>query len=132
MLKDKRSGLAKNNDNLDAVSITPTLHYKFQGKSDQLDIGLYSMYHQIIVGAWYRGLPIKRYETFYNNESIVGLAGYKWHNMSLTYSFDFTLSSLTSVGTGGGHELNLTYIFGKRLGTKKPSKRMPCPNFYVY
>jgi len=44
------------------ISITPTFHYKSQGKSDQLDIGLYGMYNQLMAGVWYRGIPIKHYD----------------------------------------------------------------------
>jgi type IX secretion system PorP/SprF family membrane protein len=113
------------------VSITPTAHYKLQGKSDQLDLGLYGIYDRAIVAVWYRGLPIKKYEAkLPNNESMVFILGYMIGNISLTYSYDFTISKLAQARTGGSHEINLTYIYHKRHKSVKPMRRLPCPHFY--
>ena len=115
------------------ISITPTFHYKFQGKSDQFDMGIYGMYSDFIVGGWYRGIPIKRYrEKIQNNESIILLAGYKFRSVSITYSYDLTVSRLNRYGSGGAHEINLTYIHHKINKKKKPMKRLPCPQFYKH
>ena len=131
VLSEDQSGLA-NDASSKEISVIPTFHYKFQGKSDQFDLGVYGLYHQIVVGGWYRGIPFKKYNTrLNNNESIVLLAGYKLHNMSITYSYDWTQSTLREVGTGGAHELNITYVFGQKRWTK-PTKRMPCPSFYIH
>lgn len=131
VLHEDATGLANEKPSSE-VSVIPTFHYKFQGKSDQLDLGIYGLYHQIIVGAWYRGIPFKKYDTDLNNhESIVFLAGYKFHNLSFTYSYDCTTSTLREVGTGGAHEINVTYLFGQKRWTK-PTKRMPCPSFYIH
>ena len=49
-------------DELDReMSISPAINYKFQGKYDQLDLGVYVTYSPIVLGLWYRGLPIKKY-----------------------------------------------------------------------
>lgn len=131
VLHQDPSGLA-NEEGSKEVSVIPTFHYKAQGKSDQLDLGVYGLYHQIIVGGWYRGIPYKKYNTILNNhESIVLLAGYKFYNLNVTYSYDYTTSTLREVGTGGAHEINLTYLFGQKRWTK-PTKRMPCPSFYIH
>ena len=115
------------------VSVTPTFQYKTQGKSDQFDLGAYFLYHQIISGIWYRGIPIKLYSVDYqNSESVVLLLGIKLNNIGITYSYDWTVSTLAVANTGGSHELNLNYIFGKPSKKRKPTKRMPCPNFYVH
>jgi len=114
----------------DEMSITPTINYKAQGKSDQADIGLYFRYSQIFLGGWYRGIPFKKYNKhLQNNESIVGLAGWIYQNLSFSYSYDLTLSTLRPAGTRGAHEINVTYIF-KPKKKRKPMKRLPCPNFY--
>jgi type IX secretion system PorP/SprF family membrane protein len=111
------------------ISITPTFHYKSQGKSDQTDIGVYFMYDQLMAGLWYRGLPFKKYPSFRNNESIVLLLGWKYQNISIGYSYDITVSKLQTVGSGGAHELNLTYVYAKSK-KYKPMKRLPCPQFF--
>lgn len=136
VIANEASGLANDNA-ITEISITPTAHYKLQGKSDQLDLGVYGHYKHYLAGGWYRGIPVKQFNAKLNNhESIVLLLGYKTYSMSLTYSYDFTVSTLSDAdqgitGTGGSHELNITYIFGQKRWTK-PTKRMPCPNFYVH
>ena len=109
--------------------LIPTFHYKTQGKSDQLDLGVYALLGDIMLGTWYRGIPIKNYSNIVNNESMVVLIGYKYKNLSLGYSYDFTVSKLTTAKTGGAHEFNLTYLFGDPKTKKKPLRRIPCPDF---
>jgi type IX secretion system PorP/SprF family membrane protein len=113
------------------ISLTPTAHYKFQGKSDQLDLGLYGIYDKLILACWYRGIPIKNYDKkFPNNESMVIIAGIMFGSVSITYSYDFTISKLAQSRTGGSHEINLTYLHHHKPKTVKPMRRLPCPNFY--
>ncbi|WP_299249208.1 type IX secretion system membrane protein PorP/SprF [uncultured Cytophaga sp.] len=116
------------------ISITPTFHYKSQGKSDQLDIGLYGMYNQLMAGVWYRGIPIKHYDKDYkipNRESVVFLLGWMYKTWSFGYSYDLTISKLTAAGPGGSHEFNITYIH-KPVKKHKPMRRLPCPSFYKH
>lgn len=115
------------------VSLTPTFHYKLQGKSDQLDVGLYLLYGELMAGAWYRGLPVKRYENkIQNNESLILLVGWKMKDFSVSYSYDLTVSRLAVARTGGAHEINLTYYRHKHKRPRKPMKRLPCPQFYKH
>lgn len=112
-------------------SITPTFHYKFQGESDQLDLGIYGMYDFLLVGFWYRGIPVIKYynkEVRNNSESMIVMAGWKYEKLSVTYSYDFTVSRLVRAGTAGSHELNITYLY-QRHKKHKIMKRLPCPNF---
>lgn len=112
-------------------SITPTAHYKFQGKSDQLDIGLYGIYDKFIAAVWYRGIPVKNYDIkFPNNESVVLIAGVMIGATSFTYSYDFTVSKLAQSRTGGSHEINITYLHKHHPKVIKPMRRLPCPHFY--
>jgi type IX secretion system PorP/SprF family membrane protein len=110
------------------INLTPTFQYKFQGKSDQLDLGLYSQLDRILVGAWYRGIAFKQYDGIQNNESLIVLGGIKYHNVSFTYSYDITVSRLSRSRTGGSHELNLTFYFQRKTSNSK-MKRLPCPEF---
>ena len=109
-------------------NIIPTFQYKMQGKSDQLDLGVYSQMDRILIGAWYRGIAFKRYDGIQNNESMVFLGGVKYRNISFTYSYDITVSRLSRSHTGGSHELNLTFYLERKNGDRK-MKRLPCPEF---
>jgi type IX secretion system PorP/SprF family membrane protein len=113
------------------VSFTPTAHYKLQGRSDQVDLGLYGLYDHLILGVWYRGIPmLKRYRPgLLNNESMVGLLGWKVKGLSASYSYDFTVSKLARARTGGSHELNITYVWGYPKKKRKVMRRLPCPDF---
>ena len=112
------------------VYLTPTAHYKVQGKSDQLDLGIYLLYDHLITGVWYRGIPLfKHYRKhLQNNESFVALIGWRINALSISYSYDITLSKLAPVNTGGSHEINVTYIF-RKTKKNKVTKKIPCPDF---
>lgn len=114
------------------VYLTPTAHYKSQGKSDQVDLGVYFLYDHLITGFWYRGIPILKHyrKQLQNNESFVALVGWRVNNLSVSYSFDFTVSKLAPAQTGGSHELNITYLYSLTTKRKKKMKRIPCPHFY--
>ncbi len=115
----------------DNIFLTPTAHYKMQGKSDQIDIGFYLTYNQFLFGLWYRGIEFKRINPkVTNSESAVGSIGWIYNNWSIQYSYDFTVSTLTKAGTGGSHELNITYVHHKAKKGHKTMKRLPCPDFY--
>ncbi len=120
-------------DDLDReISFSPVILYKFQGKYDQLDVGAYLTYSPITVGAYYRGIPFKKYDqTINNHDAVAVLAGYRVDKFSIGYSYDVTVSTLGN--SGGSHELSLSYIFDKpesrRGGVKKKDKRLPCPKF---
>lgn len=109
-------------------SITPAMHYKLQGKSDQLDLGVYGTYKQLIAGFWYRGIPVKKYlPKLHNSESMVALVGWKYNGLSFGYSYDFTVSRLSVARPWGAHELNITYVHYKK---RKKMRSLPCPNIY--
>lgn len=115
------------------ISLSPTIHYKFQGRSDQLDAGVYFHYDHLLLGAWYRGIPFKQdeFDVFSNNESLVFMAGWsKYKSFEIRYSYDVTLSSLKRAGTGGAHELNIAVLL-RRSNRKKPMKRLPCPSHHI-
>jgi type IX secretion system PorP/SprF family membrane protein len=111
------------------VVVIPTVHYKSQGKSDQLDIGTYLNYEYFVCGIWYRGIPVKKYSRkLHNNESIVIVAGFKYDKFKFGYSYDFIFSRLVPARPLGAHELSLIYSF-KNDKVRKLRKRLPCPDF---
>lgn len=114
------------------ISFSPVILYKFQGKYDQVDVGAYLTYSPLTIGAYYRGIPFKKYDqTINNNDAVALLAGWRMENFSIGYSYDFTVSTLGN--SGGSHELSLSYIFdkpeGRRSGVRRRDKRLPCPKF---
>lgn len=117
-------------------SISPVLHFKKQGNFTQMDLGTYFTYAPLILGAWYRGLPIQTTGGVRDQkiESIILLAGYRKDNFSIGYSYDLTLSNL-GPSTGGAHELSIAYLFDinvlpKKLNGSRLRKRsLACPKF---
>lgn len=115
-------------------SLSPTFQYKSQGEFDQLDLGLYLTLEPLIFGMWYRGLPTKSLEGFNNNESIVFLVGFtkqgKDDALNIGYSYDYTISQL-GAGSGGAHEISISYSWSNRDPRKPPKSVMqiPCPDF---
>lgn len=99
-------------------------NYRHQGVNDQLDIGASYFYKVINFTVWYRGIPFKTYNTGYSNsESLAFLLSYEplGKGYRIGYSYDFTISTLTSQNTTGAHEITLGYEFGQRAAaaTKK-------------
>ncbi len=124
-----RSGLAAQKNAPDR-SISPVVLYKAQGKFDQLDAGVYLTYEPVMFGLWYRGLPIKKYETgINNNDALVFMLGFKQEGLTIGYSYDLTISNL-GVSTGGAHELSLSYEFPPTRPKRRVPRRimqLPCP-----
>lgn len=114
------------------MSISPTILYKHQGGFDQLDAGLYWTYSPFTVGAFYRGLPIKKVDQLVsNNEALIAMAGIRLKNFSLGYSYDFTISKLTNSATTGVHEVSLriNFVSNEKWGVKRiRSGGLPCPS----
>ncbi len=115
------------------ISFSPVINYKFQGKYDQLDLGAYLTYSPITIGAYYRGIPFKKYDQRINNhDAVAGLIGYRADKFSIGYSYDATISTL-GFASGGSHEISISYIFDRPESNKsryKPKKGMlSCPKF---
>ena len=113
-------------------SVTPTFNYRSQGKFDQLDLGVFFTLEPVVLGVWYRGIPVKTVDGFSNNESIILHLGLKKGNFNFGYSYDITISEL-GINTGGAHEASVIYNF--RIGPPKPPKevqRLRCPVPFIF
>ncbi|WMJ72173.1 type IX secretion system membrane protein PorP/SprF [Cytophagaceae bacterium ABcell3] len=113
--------------------LIPSFNYKQQGNFRQLDLGMYWNYEPIIVGAWYRGIPVFSSEEGYPfRDAVAILVGTKFNGFYFGYSYDFTVSRMEVYNSGGAHELSISYVFPERR-KKKPKKRrdmiIPCPDF---
>ncbi|MBN2681759.1 MAG: type IX secretion system membrane protein PorP/SprF [Bacteroidales bacterium] len=112
-------------------SITASIMYRAQKKFDQLDLGCYWTSRPLVLGFWYRGLPLfKKYAPGYgNNDAIVFMAGYQSTEFKIGYSYDFTISRLVA-RSGGSHEISLIYEFWQDQKVKGRKKVIvPCPKF---
>ncbi|MDX2195418.1 MAG: type IX secretion system membrane protein PorP/SprF [Cytophagales bacterium] len=134
----------KHSDNPIMMSIIPTATWKTQGgtdsyfnfQNDQIDLGIYWTYKWMLAGVWYRGIPIKATRSstadgsggryYPNNESVVFLVGGSLMGIGFGYAYDLTVST-QGIGTGGVHEINLSYVFRTRRAPK--FRRLPCPDF---
>jgi hypothetical protein len=87
----------------------------------------------MVFGAWYRGIPVKKYaENINNHESFIVLAGFRQDKFSVGYSYDATISTL-GFGSGGAHEISLSYLFEnftpKTKRFRRKDKQLSCPKF---
>lgn len=114
-------------------NFTPAINYKQQGKFKQLDLGAYLTYEPVVLGIWYRGIPVldAGSENSVNHDGIIFTAGFSKETFTLGYSYDITLSRLSST-TRGSHEISLSYNFCDYKSLKKKRKVLrfvPCAKF---
>ncbi|HQQ94947.1 MAG TPA: type IX secretion system membrane protein PorP/SprF [Bacteroidia bacterium] len=112
--------------------VTAAFNYKHENNFNQLDLGIYYAQDAIVLGVWYRGLPIfKPVAGYANNDAIIFLMGFNIEKLKLGYSYDLTLSNLTNVVSRGTHEISLSYQFCKLKRPRNNKKRtlISCPKF---
>lgn len=123
----------ENNGNITKPqSIKTIVHYKSQGRWDQVDVGAYYEKDPYFIGLWYRGIPFfKKFENeFPNNESMVLIVGVKANDLKIGYSYDVTISKLAR-NSGGAHEISIIYEVANYSKKKKRRRYFlaPCPKF---
>ncbi len=91
-------------------TITLAANYKNQYSYNQLELGVYWYYFPIEVGASYRGLFFNVSGELQNRDAIVPNIGVNIYNWRIGYSYDITISELSSFGNGA-HEFSLVYRF---------------------
>lgn len=107
--------------------LTVAFNYKNQGPFSQLDLGTQVNIQPLVLGVWYRGIPVSD-NSQPNHESVIALVGVSLGGgLDIGYSHDFTISSLGNANTGGAHEISLRYSFlaGSVKGRGRKSS-MPC------
>jgi len=111
--------------------LSPSFVYKRQGNFEQLDIGAYFLYHPIILGLWYRGIPLdKDVQGNLRQDAAVVILGFQFDRVEIVYSYDITVSALGPI-SGGAHEVALKYRLGIDMNakSKKRERFIPCPTF---
>ena len=112
-------------------SIAPSFVYKTQGEFKQLDIGTNVIFDPVMVGLWYRGIPIsKNYSENFSQDAIIFILGLNLQFVEVGYSFDFTISDI-GPQSGGSHEISLTLLLPEINShkVKRRDKILPCPNY---
>lgn len=119
-------------DRDDEESMFVSFLYRNQFEFDQFDIGAYWLKMPIMIGVWYRGLPgiKKNFDNTFNHDAVTLLAGYKRNRLSVSISYDVTISSLY-LNSGGAYEiaLGLLLIEQKTLTPRPKRVLVPCPRF---
>jgi type IX secretion system PorP/SprF family membrane protein len=113
------------------AAIMPSFVYKQQGVFDQLDLGSYFFYEPVVLGIWYRGIPIQQ-NTLDNvsHDAVVIILGFQLSKVELSYSYDVTVSELGPI-SGGSHEVALKFKVDlvNHARPHKKQKFIPCPTF---
>lgn len=114
-------------------SLSPTFNFRKQGVYSQLDLGVYVTLEPLITGLWYRGIPIRQFNGFPNNEALIAMVGLMHNSFTFGYSFDYTLSRL-GIGSGGAHEVSIIYSFSWADPRKPPRnvRELSCPIPFIF
>ncbi|MFM7726895.1 MAG: type IX secretion system membrane protein PorP/SprF [Flavobacteriales bacterium] len=102
-----------------------------QQKFDQLDLGFYYEYAPMVLGIWYRGLPMKSnsYGSM-NRDALAFLLGFQAGSYRFGYSYDLTTSSLGIASSAGSHEITMVYQWVNKYNKKaKKIRVLPCAKF---
>lgn len=105
------------------ISLSPNVLFTMQGKTEELNYGLYLNVHPIILGTWLR-------HSFNNVDAFIGMVGFTHNFIQIAYSYDVTISRLK--GTGGAHEISLLFKLPCKNNKSSGYRRVgavPCPSF---
>ena len=113
----------------DINRILLAFHFRSQETNQQLDFGTYYQKNELLVGIWYRGIPI--FAKSPTHDALTIMMGYKLNGFCIGYSYDITISKLIT-HTGGAHELSFIYEIEEQRTFSRRRKRItpvPCPVF---
>jgi type IX secretion system PorP/SprF family membrane protein len=98
------------------LTLTPTLRRYYQDATSDFVYALLLGYKNIRLGIGYR-----------SNDALIGMLGFHNNRFSVSYSYDYTTSSLTNAASGGAHEL----LVQVNLFTKhKAEDFLSCPEMF--
>ena len=113
--------------------LTPSFIFQKQGTITQLSLGLNYHIDPVSIGVWYRGKPYEKIpdSKLPNQDAIIFNMGLYMDHITIGYSYDFSISQLSTT-SGGAHEISLIYEFTAKpldRGVKKRNQLIPCPTF---
>ncbi|GAB3515482.1 PorP/SprF family type IX secretion system membrane protein [Emticicia fontis] len=124
-----KTGLGNGNNRWSSFSANA--YFKKQRQSMQLDLGIvYNFDMPFMLGFYYRGIPIRRYNDIIQQDAVVGMVGIVSQYFSLRYSCDFVISTLRH--SGGSHEVVLSFNFGSNLdllARRNQRRQLDCVKF---
>jgi type IX secretion system PorP/SprF family membrane protein len=92
-------------------TLSPNIIYQQQGSFKQINAGLYMKEDWLTFGLWYRNnLSIRP-------DALIAMIGIQKEKFQIGYSFDFSLSNVSSYSYGS-HELSMTFFFGEYRSRK--------------
>ncbi|PIE84364.1 MAG: hypothetical protein CSA07_02355 [Bacteroidia bacterium] len=106
-------------------SITVASNVRFQGRFSQAELGGYWFMYPLLLGVWYRGIPLVK--NYFGSDAIAIMAGLRFAKIQLAYSYDMTVSKL-GPASGGSHEISFTYET-PRAQPRRRYKAIICPPF---
>ena len=103
-----------------------TLNYLFKTTATyrQLDVGVNWYRAPLLLGFAWRGLPAA--DKYHAYDALIFSIGVAFNDMSLGYSYDYTISKL-GPATGGSHEITFSYSFNEGNKTNRKGS-IPCPD----
>ncbi len=118
--------------NRNSQDLVVAFNYKQQGDFNQFDIGAYYELSPLVIGVWYRGLPIIKSNGYgyLNQDAVAILLGIGTDYFRFGYSYDVTVSQFNLGSTAGAHEISLAYTWASAKNAKLARKRIiPCAKF---
>lgn len=101
-------------------TISPNILFMKQQDFEQLNYGLYFNKYPLVGGIWFR-------QGFDNPDAFIALLGFQTSVVKMGYSYDVTVSKLSSA-TGGSHEVSFALQFDCKP-KKKRIRAINCPSF---
>jgi type IX secretion system PorP/SprF family membrane protein len=101
-------------------TISPNILYQKQQNFEQINYGLYFNKYPMVGGVWFR-------QNFINADAFIILIGFQTYSFKFGYSYDLTVSKLSS-STAGAHEFSFALQFNCKP-KKKRIRAINCPSF---
>lgn len=110
----------KNKDPKKATNLYPNVLFMKQGKTTQLNLGMYYNNGPIVYGAYFR-------QTSENPDAVILLLGIRTPKVKIGFSYDATMSDLRP-GAQQSYEVSLSFELKKKIRSKKV-RSIRCPEF---
>lgn len=107
-------------------------NYKQQADFNQLDLGAYLELDPLVIGLWYRGIPVFKQNGYgyLNQDAVAVTVGIASDYFRFGYSYDLTISQFNVASSAGAHEISIGYEWASVKNARLAKKRIiPCAKF---